>query len=132
MTCWICRNALEQAIMYARNSYLPNRPIVIPWWQNVVETTALLGTAVLLAVFVPSVTFIFSLVGATCFMTTSYIIPAAMYLHVMSPVTTLRFPNLKKFIAWVFFILGLVIGLGSTVGSIVQEDYADFARFGKR
>ena len=81
---------------------------------SAVIKVALLMMALAVAIYVPSFSFLCSLVGMICTMTVSVVFPAAAYLKLFGP----KIGIAEKIMYWLFVVCGLVMAVAGTVLSV--------------
>jgi vesicular inhibitory amino acid transporter len=74
----------------------------------------LIGAALAVAIFVPSFSFLCSLVGLICTMMVSVIFPAAAHLKMFGPRLSLK----EKILDWLFVVGGSIIAIAGTINSV--------------
>ena len=88
------------------------------WWRKIPETLVMCGLALLVAILVEDVSFIFALTGATASTAVCFILPAAFVLK-LNPAKGLW--HLEKIGAIVLLIIGILIMVVSTAVTIILE-----------
>jgi len=84
------------------------------WGRHILETVIVIGTVLILAIKIPSITTVFALVGATSSVTLVFILPCSIYLRVEEGVWS----DSHKLSAVVMLVGGAFIGVVSFFGVI--------------
>jgi amino acid permease len=100
----------------------PDKLAKFNWARHIGGTVAILGTTLLLAVFVPDVANVLALTGATCSTSVMYLFPAAFYLRCERYLSDIDSPAAKQRHRMSILILvwGLVMSVLGTVVSIID------------
>jgi len=125
MVTYPCRFSLDN-LLFPSKEVAPHRYLQSlldrPRLRNVLETSLMLFVAFLLSIFLPSVTFVFSLTGSTSSTLTSFVFPCLFYLKLEDWHYWWEWRVVKAF---TLLIAGSLFGLLATVVTIVAL-FVDF------
>eukprot|EP01112_Ceratiomyxa_fruticulosa_P007986 TRINITY_DN2072_c0_g1_i1.p1 TRINITY_DN2072_c0_g1~~TRINITY_DN2072_c0_g1_i1.p1 ORF type:complete len:434 (-),score=36.14 TRINITY_DN2072_c0_g1_i1:68-1369(-) len=118
---WPLKNTTELLFFYARDHKVRTERIVVPVLVNIIETILLVGSSVIVGILIPSISFIFGLIGSTTATLSCFIIPTLMFLKLTSKQPLRSTRKVDRVVCCFILFFGVVIGVLGTTATIILQ-----------